>query len=581
MNYREKYQMWLNSPLIDEETQEELSSLKGKDQEIEDRFYKDLEFGTGGLRGVIGAGSNRMNRYTVGKATQGLANHIKKAGDKAMAAGVVIAYDSRRKSPDFALDAAQVLCANGIKTYLYTELQPTPVLSFSVRELGATAGIVITASHNAPEYNGYKVYWSDGGQIPPHLDHEIIREVNAVEDFGDIRSMPVQWAKDKGYLCFIGEEVLSKYIRKVKDLCIDRKLVEKEGKSLKVIYTPIHGTGNKPVRRVLKELGFEDVTVVPEQEKPDPDFSTVEYPNPENKEVFTLAIAMAEKQGADLIIGTDPDCDRVGVVVKNRQGEYVTLTGNQTGALLVHYYLSARKTMGTLPENGCIIKTIVTGEMGRKIAESFGVETMDTLTGFKFIGEKIKEFEETGSHTFLFGYEESYGYLTGDFVRDKDAVIASMLICEMAAWYRSKGMNLYDGLVSLWERYGYFRETLKSIQMAGKEGMEKITAMMDHLRENEPDAVAGVPVVRIEDYLTGKAVDMKTGRESKLTLPVSNVLKFRLEDGSWFCARPSGTEPKVKLYFSVTGSSLEDADAKDKTLIDAVYRLVQPKAGHI
>jgi len=357
--------------------------------------------------------------------------------------------------------------------------------------------------------------------------------------------------------------------------------VEKEGKNLKVIYTPIHGTGNKPVRRVLKELGFENVTVVPEQEKPDPDFSTVEYPNPENNEVFTLAIAMAEKQGADLIIGTDPDCDRVGVVVKNRRGKYVTLTGNQTGALLVHYYLSARKAMGSLPENGCIIKTIVTGGMGRKIAESFGVETMDTLTGFKFIGEKIKEFEETGSHTFLFGYEESYGYLTGDFVRDKDAVIASMLICEMAAWYRSKGMNLYDGLVSLWERYGYFRETLKSIQMAGKEGMKKITAMMDHLRENEPDTVAGVPVVRIEDYLTGKAVDVKTGRESKLTLPVSNVLKFSLEDGSWFCARPSGTEPKVKLYFSVTGSSLEDADAKDKTLIDAVYRLVQPKAGHI
>ena len=581
MNYREKYQMWLKSPLIDKETKEELSSLKGKDQEIEDRFYKDLEFGTGGLRGIIGAGSNRMNRYTVARATQGLANYIKKAGDKAMADGVVIAYDSRRKSPDFALDAAQVLCANGIRTYLYTELQPTPVLSFSVRELGTTAGIVITASHNAPAYNGYKVYWSDGGQIPPHLDHEIIREVNAVENFADIRSMPVQWAKDKGYLCFIGEEVLSKYIRKVKDLCIDRKLVEKEGKNLKVIYTPIHGTGNKPVRRVLKELGFEDVTVVPEQEKPDPDFSTVEYPNPENNEVFTLAIAMAEKQGADLIIGTDPDCDRVGVVVKNRRGKYVTLTGNQTGALLVHYYLSARKAMGSLPENGCIIKTIVTGGMGRKIAESFGVETMDTLTGFKFIGEKIKEFEETGSHTFLFGYEESYGYLTGDFVRDKDAVIASMLICEMAAWYRSKGMNLYDGLVSLWERYGYFRETLKSIQMAGKEGMKKITAMMDHLRENEPDTVAGVPVVRIEDYLTGKAVDVKTGRESKLTLPVSNVLKFSLEDGSWFCARPSGTEPKVKLYFSVTGNSLEDADAKDKALIDAVYRLVQPEAGHI
>jgi phosphoglucomutase len=574
MNYMEKYDMWLENPLIDDETKQELLALKGNDKEIEDRFYKDLEFGTGGLRGVIGAGSNRMNKYTVAKATQGLANYIKKAGDKAVAGGVAIAYDSRRKSPDFALDAALVLCANGIKTYLYSELQPTPVLSYTVRELGATAGIVVTASHNPPEYNGYKVYWSDGGQVPPHLDSEIIREVNQVESFEDIRTMSVQHAKDKRLLHYIGEDILSKYIDRVKGLCINKDLVEKEGKDLKVIYTPIHGSGNIPVRRVLKELGFEQVTVVPEQEMPDPDFSTVAYPNPEEKEVFTLAIDLAESKGADLIIGTDPDCDRVGVVVRNKQGDYVTLTGNQTGALLVHYCLSALKSLGKLPENSCIIKTIVTSEMGRKIADSFGAETIDTLTGFKFIGEKIKEFEETGSHTFILGYEESYGYLSGNFVRDKDAVIASMLICEMAAYYQSKGMSLYEGLAALWEQYGYYKESLKSIQMAGKEGMEKIQSLMSELRGSKPKEISGIPVVSIEDYLESKAVDVRTGEESKIELPVSNVLKYKLEDGSWFCVRPSGTEPKIKLYFSVIGSSLEDADAKNLSLMNAVSTLL-------
>jgi phosphoglucomutase len=574
MNYTEKYNMWLESPLIDDETKQELSALKGNEKEIEDRFYKDLEFGTGGLRGLIGAGSNRMNKYTVAKATQGLANYIKKAGIEAVSNGVVIAYDSRRKSPDFALDAALVLCANGIKTYIYTELQPTPVLSFSVRELGAAAGIVVTASHNPPEYNGYKVYWSDGGQVPPHLDNEIIREVNNVANFEAIHTMSVQHAKDKHLLHYIGEEVLSKYVDRVKGLCINKELVEKEGKDLKVIYTPIHGSGNKPVRRVLKELGFEQVSVVPEQEMPDQNFSTVAYPNPEEKEVFTLAIELAKSKGADLIIGTDPDCDRVGVVVKNKAGEYVTLTGNQTGALLVHYCLSALKSLGRLPVNGCIIKTIVTSEMGRKIAQSFGAETIDTLTGFKFIGEKIKEFEETGSHTFILGYEESYGYLAGNFVRDKDAVIASMLICEMAAYYQSKGMSLNEGLISLWGKYGYFKESLKSIQMAGKEGMEKIQALMDGLRSSKPEEIGGIPVVTLEDYLESKTVDVRTREESKIKLPVSNVLKYKLEDGSWFCVRPSGTEPKVKLYFSVIGSSPEDAETKNNSLMSAVSTLL-------
>jgi phosphoglucomutase len=575
MNYREKYRMWLESPFIDEKTKQELVQLEGDEKEIEDRFYKDLEFGTGGLRGIIGAGSNRINKYTVAKATQGLANYIKKAGSEAVAGGVVIAYDSRRKSPDFALDAALVLCANGIKTYLYSELQPTPVLSFSVRELGATAGIVITASHNPPEYNGYKVYWNDGGQIPPHLASAIIDEINKVENLEAVKTISVQHAKDIHLLNYIGEEVLSKYINRVKDLCINKALVQKEGKELKVIYTPIHGSGNKPVRRVLSELGFEQVSVVPEQEMPDSNFSTVAYPNPEEKEVFTLAIKLAREKGADLIIGTDPDCDRVGVVVKNKQGEYVTLNGNQTGVLLVHYCLDALKSLGRLPENGCVIKTIVTSEMGRKIADSFGVETIDTLTGFKFIGEKIKEFEETGSHTFILGYEESYGYLAGDFVRDKDAVIASMLICEMAAYYQSKGMTLYEGLVSLCETFGYYMESLHSIEMAGKEGMEQIQALMEGLRNNKPKAINGIPVAVIEDYLESKSLDVQTGAESKITLPVSNVLKYKLEDGSWFCVRPSGTEPKVKIYFSVIGSSIEDSYEKDKALVDAVFALLR------
>ena len=570
MNYKEKYKLWLDSPIIDKGTKQELSALDGNEKEIEDRFYKDLEFGTGGLRGVIGAGSNRMNKYTVAKATQGLANYIIKAGPDAISQGVAIAYDSRRKSPDFAMDAALVLCANGIKAYLYSELQPTPVLSFSVRELGATAGIVVTASHNPPEYNGYKVYWNDGGQVPPHMDNEIINEVNKVNNFEEIKTVAEQVARDNGLLQIIGEEVLSKYIQRVKDLCIDKDMVAEKGKDLKVIYTPIHGSGNKPVRRVLKELGFEHVTVVPEQEMPDSEFSTVLYPNPEEKEVFTLAIELAKSKGADVIIGTDPDCDRVGVVVKNKQGDYITLTGNQTGALLVHYCLNALKALNKLPENGCIIKTIVTSEMGRIIADSFGIETIDTLTGFKFIGEKIKEFEETGSHMFLLGYEESYGYLAGDFVRDKDAVIASMLICEMATYYKSRGMSLYEGLISLWDEYGYFQESLKSIKMAGKEGMEKIKDLMDGLRENKPQSIGGIQITSIEDYQESKTLDMINGTVTDIKLPVSNVLKFKLADGSWYCVRPSGTEPKVKIYFSVIGDNIENAQKKNQDLMDVV-----------
>lgn len=575
MDYRKKYQQWLQSSYIDDATKEELVSIAENEKEIEDRFYKDLEFGTGGLRGVIGAGSNRINKYTVRKATQGLANYINKQGKAAAEAGVVIAYDSRRMSSEFAKETALVLNANGIKSYLYSELQPTPILSFSVRELNATAGVVITASHNPPQYNGYKVYWSDGGQIPPERAEEIIKEINAVDSFDKIVTMDQKEAEDKGLLCWIGEEVLKKYIDRVKGLCVNPQLVKEWGKDLKIIYTPLHGSGNKPVRRVLKEVGFEQVAVVPEQEMPDPNFSTVSYPNPEEKEAFNLAIEMAKRDGADIIIGTDPDCDRVGAVVKNREGDYIVLTGNQVGSLLVDYILGAKKQKGDLPQNGVIIKTIVTSEMGREIAKSYGIETIDTLTGFKFIGEKINEFEKTGEHSFIFGYEESYGYLAGDFVRDKDAVIASLLVCEMAAYYKSRGMSLYEGLVELWEKYGYYNEVLRSINMEGKEGMERIKAIMDELRSNPPKQLNDVKVARIEDYLESKAYNLSEDKTEDIVLPVSNVLRYILADGSWFCVRPSGTEPKIKLYFSVIGKDMKDGQKKMDGLIDSVMKRIR------
>jgi len=575
MDYKEKYQQWLDSPIIDDATKKELESIADDEKEIEDRFYKDLEFGTGGLRGIIGAGTNRMNKYTVRKATQGLSNYIIKQGEDAVKRGVVIAYDSRRKSSEFALEAALVLNANGIKAYVYSELQPTPVLSFSVRELGAIAGIVITASHNPPQYNGYKVYWSDGGQIPPERAEAILDEINSVEDFERIATMDQREAEAKGLLYYIGEEVLKKYIDRVKNLCVNPELIKEYGKNLKIIYTPLHGSGNKPVRRVLKEVGFEQVAVVPEQEMPDPNFSTVSYPNPEEKEAFNLAIEMAKENGADIIIGTDPDCDRVGTVVKNREGDYIVLTGNQIGSLLVNYILGAKKRQNSLPENGVIIKTIVTSELGREIARSYGIDTIDTLTGFKFIGEKINEFEQTGEHTFLFGYEESYGYLAGDFVRDKDAVIASLLICEMAAYYKSRGMSLYEGLVEIWEKFGYYCEALKSISMEGKEGMDRIKAIMDGLRNNPPEQLSGIKVARIEDYLQRKAYDVLEGRTEDIVLPVSNVLRYILANGSWFCIRPSGTEPKVKLYFSVIGKDVDDGQDQMDRLIESVMERIK------
>ncbi|CCJ34296.1 phospho-sugar mutase [Caloramator australicus] len=543
MEYMDMYKKWLE---FDEDTRKELEGLDEK--EIMERFYKELEFGTGGLRGIIGAGTNRMNVYTVRKATQGLANYIKKQGIENPS--VAIAYDSRLYSDRFAKEAALILNANGIKTYMYKELRPTPMLSFAVRNLKSTAGIVITASHNPKQYNGYKVYWSDGGQVTEEHAEGILKEITSI-DYSDIKTMEFDKAVDLGLFNYIDDEVEKDYVELVKGLTVNWDVVERVKDTLKVIYTPLHGTGNKPVRRVLEEIGYKNVYVVKEQENPDPNFSTVKYPNPEEHEVFTRAIEMAKELEADLIIGTDPDCDRVGVVVKNKEGEYVVLTGNQTGALLTHYILENLKATGKMPENGVVIKTIVTTEMARKIAESFDVEIMDVLTGFKYIGEKIKEFEEKKDRKFIFGFEESYGYLAGDFVRDKDGVIASMLICEMAGFYKLKGMSLYEGLMSLYEKYGYFVEDLKSVTLEGIEGSQRIKEIMEMLRMEPPRDIAGIKVKEVKDYLKGIG-----------DLPKSNVVQIILEDESIITARPSGTEPKIKFYFAVKGK--DNAEAKDK-----------------
>lgn len=575
MDYKIKYKKWLDSPIIDEDTKEELRKIAGDEKEIEERFYRDLEFGTGGLRGIIGAGTNRVNKYTVGKATQGLANYIIKQGEEAMSRGVAIAYDSRWMSPEFAEGVATVLNANGIRAYLHGELQPTPVLSFSVRELGTIAGVVITASHNPPEYNGYKVYWEDGAQVALERTNEIISEINRVKDFGQVKNMTREDALNEGLLNMIGEEVLEKYNDLVVGLSKNPKMVGDMAKDFKIVYTPLHGSGNKPVRRALDAIGFRNVSIVPEQEHPDPDFSTVGYPNPEERRVFEMAIEMARKEGADIIIGTDPDCDRVGVVVKDTSGEYVILTGNQIGVLLTDYILKSMDQGNRLPDNGIIITTVVTSDMGKKVAESYGIGNMETLTGFKFIGEKIKEFEESGQYTYLFGYEESNGYLAGDFVRDKDAVSASMLICEMGAYYKSKGISLYEGLVELWDKHGYFYEDLKSLEFEGKEGMERISEIMEKLRNNPPRELAGNKVVTIDDYKTSESYDLIKESISSIKLPVSDVLIYKMQDSSWFAIRPSGTEPKIKLYFSTVGKSLEESKERMEKLSKATTERVK------
>lgn len=569
--YREKYNEWINSDIINEEIKNELRNIKDE-KEIEDRFYKDLDFGTGGLRGIIGAGNNRMNVYTVSKATQGFANYLNESFENP---SVAVAYDSRNMSKEFATAAALTLCANGVKVFLYESLRPTPVLSFAVRHLNCKGGIVVTASHNPKQYNGYKVYDEFGGQVTDEKANKIISLVNDVKDFSMIKNMSEEEALNKGLLVYIGEDVDKAYIDEVKNLTIRKELVKEKAKDLKIIYTPIHGSGNIPVRRVLSELGYSNVKVIKEQEEPNGNFPTAPYPNPEMPQVFELALEMAKQESPDIIFGTDPDCDRIGVVVKESNGEFKVLTGNQTGLLLTHYVLSALKETNSLPENGVVIKTIVTTEGARKIAEDFGIELMDVLTGFKYIGEKIREFRESGDKKYLFGFEESYGYLAGEFVRDKDAVIASMLIAEMTLYYKEQGMSLYEALIKLYEKYGFYKETLISIELEGKEGQEKIASCIDALRNSSIESVDGVKVSTKLDYKL--SLEESNGVKSEIKLPKSNVLKYILEDGSSFVVRPSGTEPKMKIYLAVKGSSLENAESEIERFKSKVMKIINEK----
>ena len=578
MGYMENYKKWCEDTYFDEATRAELKAIEGNDKEIQERFYKDLEFGTGGLRGIIGAGTNRLNIYTVSKATQGFANYIIKQGEDAVKKGVAIAFDSRRMSPEFAEITALVLNGNGIKTYIYPSLRPTPMLSFAVRELNCTGGVVITASHNPPEYNGYKVYWADGGQVPYPRDEAIIEEVNAVTDFHTIKTANKDEAVKAGLFNVIGEEVDEAFDKNVLAQSVNPEII-KEQHDLKIVYTPIHGSGNKPVRRVLKKAGFENVTVVPEQELPDSEFTTVGYPNPENPAVFELAIKLAEKIDADIILGTDPDCDRVGAVVKTKDGSYTVLTGNMTGTLICNYICSQKAKLGTLPKNGALVSTIVSSEMTKAIAKKYNLAYFDVLTGFKYIGEKIKEFEQTGEYQYVFGFEESYGCLSGTYARDKDAVVASLLICEMAAYYKSRGMSLYDGLMELYDTYGVYKEIIHSITLKGIEGIENMKKIMDTLRKDAPSEIAGVKVTETRDYLEDKIVDVATGKVSPTNLPKSNVLYFTLADDTWFCVRPSGTEPKIKIYFGTKADTVENAEKKIATAQDGIMKVVNSVLG--
>ena len=570
MDAKKRYEEWLENPYFDEATKSELKNIAEDEKEIEERFYRDLEFGTGGLRGIIGAGTNRMNIYTVRKATQGLSNFILK--EKAEKKGVAIAFDSRNMSPEFAEEAALCLAANGIKAYIFPSLRPTPMLSFALRELGCTAGIVVTASHNPPEYNGYKVYWEDGAQITYPKDEQIIGEVNAVTDYASVKTMSREEAGKAGLYQVIGPEIDDKYIEALKSLAIHPEIIREEAQNLKIVYTPLHGTGNIPVRRILKELGFEKVYVVKEQELPDGNFPTVSYPNPEDKNAFTLALELAKEVDADIVLATDPDADRLGVYAKDaKTGEYMSFTGNMSGMLILEYILSQRKALGTLPENGAVVTTIVSGKMSKEITKEYGMTLIETLTGFKYIGEQIKFFEQTGSHEYVFGYEESYGCLVGTHARDKDAVVAVMALCEVAAYCRHQGITLCDQMETLFKKYGYYKEGLCTVTLKGQEGAKKIQSMMEQIRTNVPDAVGGLKVLRFRDYRENIIRDCATGEETATGLPRSNVLYFELENDAWCCIRPSGTEPKIKFYIGVKGS--DDADAQEK--LDALTKAVE------
>lgn len=573
MGTMEQYQKWMEHPYFDAETKSELAAIAQDPKEIEDRFYRDLEFGTGGLRGLIGAGTNRMNRYVVRKASQGLANFLKKQGSAKLS--IAIAYDSRHKSREFAEESAMVFTQNGIKTYLFDELRPTPQLSFTVRHLHCSAGIVVTASHNPKEYNGYKVYGEDGGQLPLELSNAVLAEIDAITDITSIQVMELEKAKAAGLLEMIGAEIDDAYMAALQTLSISR-MDEKVLENCPIIYTPLHGSGNKPVRRILKETGFHRVEVVPQQELPDPDFSTVKYPNPEERAVFELAITMAKQKDVELIIGTDPDCDRVGVVVRNHEGDYINLTGNQIGCLLMDYVLGSLHRQGKLPANGFVVKTIVTTELARTIAQSYGVKLVEVLTGFKFIGEQILLREEKSNQKYLFGFEESYGYLVGTFARDKDAVVASMLIAEMYAWYKSQGMTLCDGITALYEKYGFAREGQDSFTLKGKDGLEKIRQAMDRLRLEKAALFANIGIYAMRDYECGIRTVIETGKEEPTGLPESNVLYYETNNGYWFCVRPSGTEPKIKVYYGVTGRSAGESEKALENLKNQVLSVLKP-----
>lgn len=572
MEYKARYEAWLSNPYFDADTKAELESIKEDENEIKERFYTDLEFGTAGLRGIIGAGTNRMNIYTVRKATQGLANYIKKGGN--VNKGVAVAYDSRRMSPEFAKEAAVCLAANGIKAYVFESLRPTPELSFAVRELGCIAGINITASHNPPEYNGYKVYWEDGAQITPPHDKGIMDEVKAVEDYTTMKTMSLEDAKAAGLYEVIGAQVDDAYIAELKKQVLHQDAIDAAGKDIKIVYSPLHGTGNIPARRILKELGFENVFVVKEQELPDGEFPTVSYPNPEAEEAFELGLKLAKEIDADIVLATDPDADRLGVRVKDKNGEYHTLTGNMSGCLLADYEIGQRKELKGLPDDGYLIKTIVTSNMADAIAKYYNAGLIEVLTGFKYIGQQILGFETSGKGEYLFGFEESYGCLIGTYARDKDAIIATMALCEAAAFYKTKGMNLWDAMIELYDRYGYYKDDIQSITLKGIEGLAKIQEILDTLRKNPPAEIGEYKVVAARDYKEDTIRNMETGEITGTGLPGSNVLYYDLTDDAWVCVRPSGTEPKVKFYYGVKGSSLQDADDKSEKMGKEVLAMI-------
>lgn len=569
--YKKKYEEWLNNPCFDEETKKELESIKDNEKEIEDRFYKELEFGTAGLRGVIGAGSNRMNKYTVGRATQGLANFILKEGTQEK--GVAISYDSRHMSKEFSEEAALCLNANGIKTYIFDELRPVPELSFTVRQLKCTAGIMITASHNPPEYNGYKVYWDDGAQIIPPKDKQIIDEVNKTE-FSQIKKMNKEDAIKEGLYIEIGKEIDDKFVDTLKSLVLNPEVIKKVQDDIKIVYTPLHGAGNVPVQRVLKELGFTHVFVVPEQEKPDGDFPTVSYPNPEDKNAFKLALELAKKVDADVVLATDPDSDRLGVYSKDDNGEYIAYTGNMSALLIAEYELSQKKEKGMLPDNGAFITTIVSSDMAKAIAKAYGLKVFETLTGFKWIGEKIRQFEEQHTYSYQFGFEESYGCLISPHARDKDGISAVMALCEATAYYKSKGITLWQQMLNIYKKYGFYKEGQISIVLKGADGAEQIKAKMEKMRANPPKSLAGHKVMEVRDYKEHTIVK-ENGERSETDLPTSNVLYYDLTDNAWCCVRPSGTEPKIKFYMGVRGESMEDADKRLEELTEAMKKFVE------